>query len=199
MTGPRNPIPLPEKPVVGTTELGGPGVLGKSVAGVGVQGQSLNAPPPSEGQAGDGVLGDGTTGVHGRSGVSLGSGVWGEHSTGGPGVLGSSVNGAGVSASSQHGIGLSASGAPAGFFQGDVQVTGSIKGPTVDGLKQQLTALQQQLTNEVALFETRVKTLEDDMQLVLDAIYAQTPPIVPPPLAPGLNQATVDFGGEIKV
>jgi hypothetical protein len=74
---------LPENPIIGTS-VGGPGVSGQANRGVGVYGQSLGfIPPTGPGQAGvsipagDAVLGEGLTGVHGVS-TGVGFGVRGD-------------------------------------------------------------------------------------------------------------------------
>lgn len=71
----------------------GSGVKGTSVGGFGVHGLSTakGAAPAS----GEGVLGEGYTGVHGKV-SSAGSGVWGENYGRGYGVAGSSAHGNGV-------------------------------------------------------------------------------------------------------
>ncbi len=90
---PRPPIPpLPENEVHGTSSAGA-GVLGESNTGPGVSGRSViygdGNPPkePIEGGNSDGVLGEGSNGVHGvsRGGV----GVLGENTGAGYGVSGS--------------------------------------------------------------------------------------------------------------
>src|SRR5260370_32895971 len=90
---PAPPIPpLPENEVHGTSSAGA-GVLGESNTGPGVSGRSViygdGNPPkePIEGGNSDGVLGEGSNGVHGvsRGGV----GVLGENTGAGYGVSGS--------------------------------------------------------------------------------------------------------------
>jgi hypothetical protein len=83
------PPPIPQNPVVGTSPTDN-GILGRSGTGVGVWGESLGAggrtisiAPPS-----DGVFGHGLNGVHGTSESNQGSGVFGENTRGGDGVLG---------------------------------------------------------------------------------------------------------------
>jgi hypothetical protein len=98
---------------------------------------------------GEGVLGEGKNGVHGKSHSASDSGVWGENiaagygvlgstnsksaaavwganSGAGPGVSGSSVGGPGIQANSTSAAGVWASGKPAGHFEGDVEVLGNI-------------------------------------------------------------------------
>jgi hypothetical protein len=77
-------------------------------AGAGVRGTS----------GGDGVLGEGVNGVHGRSNSPTDSGVYGENTGTGYGVAGASANGVGV---------LGQGGRLAGRFEGDVEVTGDIR------------------------------------------------------------------------
>jgi hypothetical protein len=94
---------------------------------------------------GDGIVGSGKNGVHGISASPTDSGVWGENAGGGYGVAGStnSLSAAGVYAentapgtgevpsgvalfATANGTGVFAKGSPAGYFQGDVQVTGDL-------------------------------------------------------------------------
>ncbi len=90
------------------------GVFGKSestTGGAGVMGEGV----------GPGVIGVSKTwhGVYGETpSTTGGAGVWGEHKGGGSGVVGISNSGAGV-----YGKG----GRVAGFFEGDVEVTGDIR------------------------------------------------------------------------
>lgn len=76
---------------------------------------------------GDGVWGECDTG-RGVVGVSkTGSGVWGETTTG-RAVVGVSMDGIGLSGISEHDIGVHGKGGKlAGFFEGDVEVTGDIR------------------------------------------------------------------------
>lgn len=117
----------------------GVGVWGVSDVGIGVQGDSSTGSGiwGSSKQA-DGVVGqsDAGTGVLGSSATQRG--VWGisdsfiatvGDSKTGTGVWGRSETGPGVVARSVSGQGLYAEGSPAGHFQGDVEVTGTI---TVD-------------------------------------------------------------------
>ena len=84
------------------------GVWGENTAnGYGVAGSSVS---------GEGVFGQGKNGVHGKSTSPKDSGIWGENTANGYGVAGSSVSG----------IGVYGSGTPAGHFEGDVAVTGTI-------------------------------------------------------------------------
>jgi hypothetical protein len=89
---------------------GGTGVVGTS-KGTGVRGDAV----------GTGVIGVSKTwmGVYGETQSTVGgAGVWGEHKGNGTGVVGVSNSGLGV-----HGKG----GRLAGFFEGDVEVTGDIR------------------------------------------------------------------------
>lgn len=98
------------------------GVWGKSAYGNGVKGESIN---------GYGVLGSGRTGVYGTGDGPNGNGVLGSGRTGVvgessvPGGIGVAGHGAG-----QGGVGLygSAEGGYAGWFSGDVRITGACCG-----------------------------------------------------------------------
>ncbi len=116
------------------------GVLGTSVAGIGVLGVSHGQDTSGNGVQGSsaspnasGVWGNNTGGGVGVSGSSTGqsatsngvqgssaspnaSGVWGNNTSSGVGVAGSSATG----------IGVYATGTPAGYFHGDVKVTGDV-------------------------------------------------------------------------
>lgn len=105
--------------------------VGDSVKGTGVMGHS---------QQGAGVFGlsDHGHGVYGQaSGNSATRAVMGEHSGGGAGVEGKSATGTGVVGSawngfagvqgiSETGIGVYGAGTPAGRFQGDVDISGTV-------------------------------------------------------------------------
>jgi len=102
------------------TAPGGSGVFGLTFApgGVGVFGANNSGGP------GRGVQGNGPeAGVGGFS--TGGTGVLGQTDTG-TGVVGFSSSGTGVLAQSPGGIGLLASGATAGRFEGNVEVTGDV-------------------------------------------------------------------------
>ena len=104
--------------VWGQNEKAGTGVFGTSDSGYGMHGISKNsAGVRGTSEAGRGVEGWATTseGVVGLS--KSGSGVWGQTDSG-TGVLGSSKTGVGI-----HGKG----GKLAGFFEGDVEVTGDLR------------------------------------------------------------------------
>ena len=119
---PLPPKPYPENPVVGTSGAGN-GVTGLSNTGVGVAGSSnaggVGVSGSSTGYgaqpASDGVLGVGLNGVHGRSSAT---GVWGENTGSGVGVLGSSGTGDGVQGrSTKNGVhGISASPTDSGVW-----------------------------------------------------------------------------------
>jgi hypothetical protein len=95
--------------VIAINDAGGPGVLGHSGPNVGVAGES---------NTGRGIHGVSNTNF-GVSGISKQStGVLGRAEAGGAGVIGESISGIGV-----HGKG----GRLAGFFEGDVEVTGDIR------------------------------------------------------------------------
>jgi hypothetical protein len=135
--------------VLGCAKSSGQGVVGVSVSGIGVQAtsitdQAINA-YSAEAQAGyfqtggdtDALVAQSSSKDHAAVSASgsgfgvwaysdIGFGVWG-HSDAAVGVHGES-NGAnpGVSAVSTNGPGLWAQGSPAGYFDGDVQVTGDL-------------------------------------------------------------------------
>ncbi|GGQ85752.1 hypothetical protein [Streptomyces flaveolus] len=121
---------------VSSSEIGGAGVYGAGASGgAGVVGETSGRFNPAvygkhSGSEGIGVLGEadngaGTAGkskswvgVHGSSeSTTGGSGVWGEHKGAGTGTIGFSAQGVGV-----HGRG----GRLAGFFEGNVEVTGDL-------------------------------------------------------------------------
>lgn len=120
----------------------GTGVYGRSSSHVGVQGETFDGiGVQGTSDQGTGVLGEGPGyGVHGRS--NAGSAIYGENTEGGDGVTGRSANGTGVAGISSFGgngiYGRCDSWQPhvadnephftgkAGFFEGDVQVTGDI-------------------------------------------------------------------------
>jgi len=145
----QQPSIKPYGPVVGVNSLdaksgGGNGVYGESKAWNAVRGVTYapghaavvglsevhNIPGQRQSDPGPGVLGqsDGTgvwgnsktwVGVYGETHSTVGgAGVWGQHHQGGTGVYGLSQTGIGV-----HGRG----GRLAGFFEGDVEVTGDIR------------------------------------------------------------------------
>ncbi len=138
---------------VGTANGSGIGVAGTSTNGIGVRGETKSAQQAGVAginnsgstSGGPGVYGSskGFDGVHGESQSSTHAGVSGKNTSGstsgGPGVYGSSkgFDGVhGVSQSSTHagvsgintgqGFGVWASGDPAGYFHGDVLVTGDV-------------------------------------------------------------------------
>jgi hypothetical protein len=117
----------------------GTGVVGSSssshgVHGINGQGNPANAPAISAGVWGEtdngfGVYGNSAAnnGVHGDS-TNSDAVVGVAHSGGKAGVLGVSDNGNGVSGVSQNGTGVFGSGGQrAGFFQGNVEVTGDVR------------------------------------------------------------------------
>jgi hypothetical protein len=99
--------------VVGESNGRGIGVFGRGNAGAGVEGR---------GDPGPGVIGTSSTwvGVYGETaGLENGpAGVWGEHKGGGIGVKAVSMDGTALAAFSN---------GTAGFFQGNVEVTGDIR------------------------------------------------------------------------
>lgn len=103
-------------PGVGGNSLEGNGGLFSSTSGTGIAGTS---------QSGVGVLGDSTSnwGIGGTS--QSGAGVVGR-STSNNGVAGYSTSGNGVAGESTSGTGLWAKGTPAGYFEGNVTVTGTL-------------------------------------------------------------------------
>lgn len=114
------------------------GVYGESKTSVAVQGKGTQkgsigvwGETPADG-GGAGVVGINNAawlGVHGIARGEGGHGVWGEttHDKGGAGVIGTSKNWIGVHGESQTSIGIYGRGPIAGFFEGEVQVTGDIK------------------------------------------------------------------------
>jgi len=147
------PSNLPNAGVLGSSDGNGFGVLGTSTGGgEGVFGQGKNGVHGKSASATDsGVWGENTGGGYGvsgstnssfQSGPAVIAGVWGANSGSGCGVKGTSQGGdgvvgfgsvdghAGVSANNGSGgsksYGLYASGTPAGYFAGDVQVTGDV-------------------------------------------------------------------------
>jgi len=140
-------------------DAGGDGVIGfggaNGVHGIGANGTGV----AGTSTGGTGVKGISTSGVGvAGEGQSSGAGVYGANTSslnGGPGVFGSSITFDGVhgeSQSSQHagvsgintgktvGIGVYGSGSPAGFFQGDVTVTGILKAESDVAVAGTLTA-----------------------------------------------------------
>ena len=120
--------------VSGENTAGGLGITGVSDTGIGVQGECKGSSPGVFGQSDTGIGVQGTSrtnhAVHGESAAGRGVvgisqtfvGVTGI-STSLDGVLGTSVTGIGV-----HGKG----GKLAGFFEGDVEITGDIQLPNAD-------------------------------------------------------------------
>jgi hypothetical protein len=142
-------------PVHGTSsDPAVPGVLGDNKTGIGVGGES-----------------DTNDAVHGNSNSSNAAGVSGFNVRGvlnthdlppaGPGVLGHSKFGAGVVGDSDQfdgvfgvshtptaaGVSGHNPGGLAGFFDGDVTITGHLNSQLVNNLQQQLSSLQQQLSS----------------------------------------------------
>ena len=131
-----------------THDRGGAGVIGISKNWIGVYGESKTSvavqgkgtqkgsigvwgETPADG-GGAGVVGINNAawlGVHGIARGEGGHGVLGEttHDRGGAGVIGISKNWIGVHGESQTSIGVYGRGPIAGFFEGEVQVTGDIK------------------------------------------------------------------------
>lgn len=108
--------PLPENPITGTSSSSA-GVSGQSNAGPGVWGISLPAPEVAGSGKSDGVYGTSQwgVGVHGTCAGGT-AGVWGD----------SSSTGTGVKGTSSRGFGVWASGSPAGHFEGNLEVTGNL-------------------------------------------------------------------------
>jgi hypothetical protein len=152
---------IPRSGIAGETQPPSDGVLGQGLNGV--HGISVSKTTSTSGagvwgenSAGDGVVGVGYHGVHGISSGVGGAGVWGENSAtgnGGAGVSGSSTNSDGVhgeSTSSAHagvsgvnnsgGYGVWASAKTAGYFQGDVEVTGAFTAQAAATVTGALTA-----------------------------------------------------------
>lgn len=107
----------------------GEGVVGSSKTGRGVHGRSEAAGDGVAGfsQSGTGVFGEGPgNGVHGKS--EAGRAVFGQNTAGGDGVGGFSDSGTGVAGVSNSGSGVygRSNSGMAGFFEGNIQVTGAI-------------------------------------------------------------------------
>jgi hypothetical protein len=122
--------------IVGGGPPTGDGVFGEGKNGVhGVSGMANGSGVFGENSGGDGVLGVGKNGVHGVGSSADGHGVFGENS-GGDAVVGlctSTGKHAGVSATNDSGgYGVWARGTPAGYFAGDVEVTGDIHARNVN-------------------------------------------------------------------
>ncbi len=123
----------------GENTADGDGVGGFSDAGTGVAGVSKTGRGMyAESDSGDGIAGISSSGtgvfgagamhgVHGKS--DAGRAVFGENTTNGDGVTGSSQSGSGVAALSKTGTGLYAwsDSGRAGYFHGHVEVTGEIR------------------------------------------------------------------------
>jgi hypothetical protein len=132
--------------VAGTSE-NGTGVKGISTNGVGVAGESKSTASIGDRLAGSGgpagIFGTSNRGdgVHGESQSSKDSGVAGINNSGGHGVFGRSSGGEGVHGESIGGYGVYAtSDKTAGYFQGDVTVTGKLTAQGDVGVDGTLTA-----------------------------------------------------------
>ena len=165
--------------VEGRSEGAGDGILGTSTSGTGVHGKGIGPGVVGESETWHGIAGfskstTGGFGVYGEGvgpgvvGVSKtwhgvygetpsttgGAGVWGEHKGAGSGVVGISIGGVGV-----HGKGARL----AGFFEGDVEVTGDIRLTNADcaedfdvaGAVKVEPGTVMVLGNEGALFESQ--------------------------------------------
>ena len=121
-------VPAGGTGVQGVNHGNGTGVLGQSKTGTGVSGQSDTGPGvDGSSDTGHGVHGQSRTNhaVHGES--AAGRGVVGVSQTF-VGVTGQSMSSDGVLGTSDTGIGVHGKGGKlAGFFEGDVQVTGDIR------------------------------------------------------------------------
>jgi hypothetical protein len=132
----------------------GPGVIGESQTWHGLYGKSASTTGGAGvmGEAvGPGVIGKSQTwhGVYGEtsgSGESGAAAVWGEHKTNGSGVVGVSAKGAGVFAQ----------GRPAGFFKGDVFLTGDLRVEGVDKSLRDLLKRLAELERDLAELRRRV-------------------------------------------
>jgi hypothetical protein len=105
---------------------GGAGVNGEAPTGAGVYGVSHGAHSAGVEAVNDNTTAQAGPGVRGRS---AGTGVWGESGTW-VGVFGHSVSttgGAGVFGENPNGTGVHGRGINAGFFEGDVVVTGDLR------------------------------------------------------------------------
>jgi hypothetical protein len=136
---------------------GGTGVVGISKSWVGVSGQA---------ETGAGVLGITNTwvGVHGASTEKGGHGVFGEaqHSEGGAGVVGTSKNWVGVYGQSDTKIGIWGKAPTAGYFEGNVEVTGNVE---VSG---DIRLLNADCAEDFDVDELEVETVEAGTVMVLN-------------------------------
>jgi hypothetical protein len=174
-------------------------VLGESNFGPGVHGQSVGPPRGLLGIAADGVLGEGKNGVHGRSTLASGAGVFGEHTGHGPGVTGSSLSGEGVSGSSQNGVGVLGRGSPAGRFEGDVEITGLISSPVIDNIQTQISQLDNRITFTQQDLRDDIESLNERLIAVekLQQKADQQQPVVtpsPPPVLEEVQQTPPNSG-----
>lgn len=135
--------------VVGTNEAGGSAFYG-------------------EGSAGLIAVGKQWVGVYGETQAQAGvgsAGVWGDGKNGGDGVKGhASAPGKSAVAGfhlTNQGPGIFGKGSPAGFFEGNVEVTGNltVQGISVQTLLQRVIQLEQQSTN-LGQFVQRINSLE---------------------------------------
>ena len=148
--------------VYGEGLTGGSGVVGKSKGWHAVAGfsESTTGGFGVYGEAtGSGVVGVSKTwhGVYGETpSTTGGAGVWGEHKGGGSGVVGISNSGAGV-----YGKG----GRVAGFFEGDVEVTGDIRLTNAD-------CAEDFYVSEVALVEPGTVMVLGEEEILLPSYQA---------------------------
>jgi hypothetical protein len=160
---------------VSSSTIGGAGVYGAGAGGgAGVVGETSGRFNPAvygkhSGVEGQGVLGDSANGagvagksanwvgVHGESeSTSGGSGVWGEHKGAGTGTIGFSAQGVGVHARG---------GRLAGFFEGNLEVTGDLVLTGGDVAEQ----------FDVAVRENDTVEIDPGMVVILDDEGALTP------------------------
>jgi hypothetical protein len=162
-----------------TGDNAGPGVFGAS-KGTGIWGESktwMGVYGKTDSTVGGaGVMGesDSAAGVIGKSAIWVGvygetagldngpAGVWGEHKGGGIGVKAVSKDGVGLVAFSANDIGVHATGKRlAGFFDGEVNITGNltIQGVSIQIWLQRIIQLEQQvasLSQQVIALNQRV-------------------------------------------
>jgi hypothetical protein len=136
-----------------STTQGVPGIFGENtVGGDGVFGHGVGT--------GRGVVGvsDNHTGVEGNS--TNGDGVFGRSTGTGRGVVGVSDNHTGVEGNSTNAAGVFGRGNPAGFFEGDVVITGSLslQGLSVADLFRLVQQLEQQVSDIQSVLD-RVKSI----------------------------------------
>lgn len=172
--------------VYGANTAGGTGVVGESTAWMGVYGKSEST------SGGHGVFGEGVgTGVAGvgktwlgvygetRAPASAGAaGVLGEGKEGGDGVKGHASGQGKAAVAGFHltnkGPGIFGRGAPAGLFEGDVNITGRliVAGRDIVASLQSVAATQQQVTSSQQQV-TNLQQQVTDLQQMVVALQSQ--------------------------